>query len=441
MTTMTRPTSLRKIGAASFIGTTIEWYDFFIYSTAAALVFNRLFFPGFDPLIGTALSFMTFAAGFLARPLGAILLGHFGDRIGRKSTLIVTLVAMGVSTALIGCLPTFNQIGIWAPILLVTLRIVQGLAVGGEWGGAVLIAAENAPPNKKTLYGAFAQMGSPGGLVLASVVFTIVQASFNSQALEDFAWRIPFLISAIFIPIGLVIRLRIDDAPEFKEAHRRQQTNKVPFIEVFRRHSKRLAIGTAAFTGVFLIYYLLTSFVLTYATTTLGMTRAAVLPANIIAAVVEGIFIAVGVFLAKKFTARLIAAWSAIGLAVWSIPAFALMHTAEPALLYVAVGGTMVFVGTSYGVLAGEVVELFIPTVRYTGASLCYHLAGAIGGGLGPVLATSLLSQFQSSVPIVILCIIVAGFMYWACMALPKRQGEILLAASESAVPEKLGTR
>jgi MFS family permease len=412
---------MRRIAAASFVGTTIEWYDFFIYGTAAALVFNKVFFPEVSPLIGTLLAFLTYGVGFVVRPLGAALFGHFGDRIGRKSTLVITLLGMGITTFAIGLLPAHSTWGSASALLLVLLRIIQGLAVGGEWGGAVLIATEYAPPKQKVLYGSFAQLGSPGGLLFATLVFTAVTSVFSDAELVDWAWRIPFLASALLIPIGLVIRLRIAETPEFQRALDRDETSRIPVATVFRREGVQVLIGTFAFAGVFLTYYLLTSFVLTYATKTLHMPTSIVLPANIIAAVTEGAFIVVGVMLAKRLTARLVAAWSAVGLLVWSGPAFAMMHTRDAVLLYLAVAVAMVFVGTSYGVLAGEVVELFSPAVRYSGAGLCYHLAGAIGGGLGPITATWLLSRFHSSWPVALLSGVVAAVMTIACLALPKR--------------------
>lgn len=415
-----KPVSLTRIGMASFIGTAMEWYDFFIYSTAAALVFNVVFFPEFDPIVGTVLAFSTFAAGYLARPVGAVLLGHFGDRIGRKSVLIVTLVSMGTATFLMGLMPTYDQIGVWAPILLVSLRIIQGLAVGGEWGGAVLIASENAPEGKKTFYASFAQMGSPAGLLFATVVFTTLQLIVPDGAMAEWAWRIPFLIAGLLVPIGLMIRLSVDDAPEFKEAARRAEKTSVPLMHLVRNNWRGLVIGTGAFLGVFAIYYLLTTFVLTYATKTLGMATEVVLPANIISAIVEGIGIAVGVWLSKKLTARIVATLSAVALGLWSIPAFMLMHTAVAGNLYLAVGVAMFFVGTSYGVLAGEVAELFSPTVRYTGIGLNYHLSGALGGGLAPVAATAVLAASGSTAGVVGICLAVAAIMVVCCLLLPK---------------------
>lgn len=415
-------TSLPRLASASFIGTTIEWYDFFIYGTAAALVFNKVFFPEVSPLIGTLLAFMTYGVGFVVRPLGAALFGHFGDRIGRKSTLIITLLCMGISTFLIGLLPSHASIGNFAPLALLILRVIQGLAVGGEWGGAVLIATEYAPPKQKVLYGSFAQLGSPGGLLLATVVFTILSNVGTDEDLVAFAWRIPFLASALLIPVGLLIRLKIAETPEFQQAIDRHETAGLPIVDVFRRHGGRVLIGTFAFVGVFLTYYLLTTFALTYTTKTLGMPTSIALPVNILAAVVEGLFIIVGVLLAKRLTARNVAIWSAVGLLLWSAPAFALMNAKSAPLLYLAVGVAMMFVGTSYGVLAAEVSELFPPAVRYSGTSLCYHFAGAIGGGLGPITATWLLNTFGSSWPVAAFSAVVAGLMMVACIAFPRRE-------------------
>lgn len=417
-----KPASLTKIGVSSFIGTTMEWYDFFIYSTAAALVFDQLFFPSFEPLIGTLLAFSTLAGGYLARPVGAVLLGHFGDKIGRKAVLVLTLVAMGTSTFLIGLMPTFDQIGIAAPIILVALRLIQGLAVGGEWGGAVLIASENAPEGKKTFYAAFAQMGSPAGLLVSTAIFTLLQNVMPSEPLLSWGWRIPFIIAGLLVPIGLIIRLSVDDAPEFKEAARQNETHKMPILRLFREGWRGLIIGTGAFLGVFSIYYLLTTFVITYATKTLGMSAAVVLPANIISAIFEAAGIVLGVWAAKKITAKSVALYSAIALGVWSWPAFALMKTALPVNLYLAVAVAMIFVGTSYGVLAGEVAELFTPTQRYTGIGLNYHLSGALGGGLAPVAATSMLAATGTTNGVIAICIGVAIIMIICCALLPESQ-------------------
>ncbi|GHH30187.1 MFS transporter [Streptomyces lanatus] len=426
--------SQRRIAAASFVGTAIEWYDYFIYSTASALVFNAVFFPKSDQLVGNLLSFATLAVGFIVRPVGAILFGHFGDRRGRKSTLVVTLLAMGIATFLIGLLPTYATIGVAAPILLVMLRLVQGLAVGGEWGGAVLIATENAPEGKKTLYGSFAQFGSPGGLLLATLMFTVLSHT-DTASLQGWAWRIPFLISALLVPLGLFIRLRMAETAEYKQAAEEHAQIRVPFLQVLSKQYRQVTVGTLAMAGGFLTFYLLTSFVLTYATETLGLPASIALPANLVAAVTEGVFIYVGVLLAKRITARCVAIASAFGLLVWSGPAFALMHTRDALLLYVAVGVAMVFCGTSYGVLAGEVAELFSREVRYTGTSLCYHLAGVIGGGFGPIIATYLLSRTGLSWPVAVFTGVVSLLMALACFALPRRESARSEASASAEVP------
>ncbi|EPD69500.1 MFS transporter [Streptomyces sp. HGB0020] len=425
--------SQSSIAAASFVGTAIEWYDYFIYSTASALVFNAVFFPKSAQLVGSLLSFATLAVGFIVRPVGAVLFGHFGDRRGRKSTLVVTLLAMGIATFLIGLLPTYASIGVAAPILLVILRLVQGLAVGGEWGGAVLIATENAPEAMKTLYGSFAQFGSPGGLLLATLMFTVLSHA-DTASLQGWAWRIPFLISALLVPLGLLIRLRVAETAEYKQAAEEHARVRVPFLQVLSKQYRQVTVGTLAMAGGFLTFYLLTSFVLTYATETLGMPASIALPANLVAAVTEGVFIYVGVLLAKCITARGVAIVSAFGLLVWSGPAFALMHTRDALLLYVAVGVAMVFCGTSYGVLAGEVAELFSREVRYTGTSLCYHLAGVIGGGFGPIIATYLLARTESSWPVAVFTAVVSLLMALACLVLPRRES----ARSEASAIAKV---
>lgn len=411
--------SVTRLASASLIGTTIEWYDYFIFSSAAALVFNEVFFPVTTPLIGTLLALATFGAGFLARPVGAAFFGHFGDRYGRKITLVVTLVAMGVATTGVGLLPSYAQIGAAAPILLVALRLIQGLAVGGEWGGAVLIATEYAPPRRKALYGSFAQLGSPGGLLLASAIFTGVSALSSQSFFSTIGWRIPFLLSVVLIPVGLLVRLRIAETPEFQHAVHNRETHKAPILNVFRWQPLRLLIGVGAFSGTFVTYYLLTSFVLVYATDTLGMSDSIVLPANILAATVEAAFIIVGVLLAPRFSARRIAIASAIALLIWSFPAFAFMHTGSVGLIYLAISVAMIPVGTSYGVLASEVAELFTSAIRYTGSSLCYHFAGALGG-LAPMAATGLLAAFDSPWTVAALSGGVAIVMSIACVALPR---------------------
>ncbi|WP_053913855.1 MFS transporter [Streptomyces sp. SCSIO 75703] len=410
--------SASRLAAAQIIGTTIEWYDFFIYGTASALVFHHVFFPDLPPLVGTLLALATFGAGFLARPLGAVVFGHFGDRVGRKRTLVATLLLMGGATVAVGLLPSYATIGAAAPLLLLLLRIVQGMAVGGEWGGAALIGIEHAEPRRKTLFGAFAQLGSPLGLILATVVFLGITAGSETWV-QGWGWRIPFLASVLLIPIGLVIRTKIHESPDFRAGERDGAPRRLPVAEVLRADWRRVLIGVGAFAGVFVTYYLLTTFTLVYATGTLGMSTSLSLPANLVAAVSEGLFVLVGAFLAPRFTARRVAIVSAVGLLLWAWPAFALVGTADPGLLYLAVAVSMAFVGAGYGVLAAEVALLFRPEVRYTGASLCYGVAGSLGG-IAPSLSTYLLDRFGTTTPVAVLTGAVAVLMTAACVALPR---------------------
>ncbi|ANW66364.1 hypothetical protein BCA37_24830 [Mycobacterium sp. djl-10] len=417
------PLTMRRVASAAVVGTAIEWYDFFIYAQAAALVLNGIFFPTVSPLMGVLLAFATLGVGFVARPVGAVVFGHFGDRIGRKKTLIVTLLMMGIATFVIGLLPGYEQIGYAAPILLVLCRLAQGLAVGGEWGGAALIGIEHAPADKKTLYGSFAQLGSPIGLLLATSVTLGTSAIAGTEAYEAWAWRIPFLLSIVLIPIGYLIRSRVHESAEFEEAARRRDTAKtsVPLVEVFRRQAMQLLLGLGAFTAVFLTYYLMTSFMLVYATEELGLSNSVSLPANVIGAVVQGVMIVIAANAANRLGSRRIAIFSAIGLLVWAFPSFYVASLIPPVGLYLAVGVSMIFIGASYSVLAADVAQLFDTEVRYTGASLSYHFAAVIGGGLGPIVATAILDGSGGSVFwIAIMTAVAAVAMAVSCVAMKK---------------------
>ena len=392
------PLKMRRVASAAVVGTAIEWYDFFIYAQAAALVLNAIFFPTVSPLMGVLLAFATLGVGFVARPVGAIVFGHFGDRIGRKKTLVVTLLMMGIGTFIIGILPGYESIGYAAPILLVLCRIAQGLAVGGEWGGAALIGIEHAPPEKKTLYGSFAQLGSPIGLLMATAATLGTNAIAGTEAYEAGAWRIPFLLSIILVPIGFVIRSKVHESEEFQAAAAKERPKSTPLVEVFRRHSVALLLGLGAFTAVFLTYYLMTSFMLVYATEELGLSNSVSLPANVIGAVIQGVMIVVAALAASRIGARRIAVLSAVGLLVWAFPSFYVASLIPPVGLYLAVGVSMIFIGASYSVLAADVAQLFDTEVRYTGASLSYHFAAVLGGGVGPIAATAILDGSGGSV-------------------------------------------
>ena len=416
------PVSMPRVAAASAIGTAIEWYDFFIYAQAAALVLNAVFFPETAPMTGILLSFATLGAGFVARPAGAVLFGHWGDRIGRKKTLIATLLIMGGATFIIGLLPSYSQIGIAAPILLVVCRLLQGLAVGGEWGGAALIGIEHAPVHRKTLFGSFAQLGSPIGLLLATGAFLGTSSIVGDAAMADWGWRIPFLLSIVLVPVGFLIRAKITESPEFEAAAQSREERQVPLAVVFRTQSVQLLVGLGAFSAVFVTYYLMTSFMLVYATETLGMSASVSQSANLVAAVVQGTAIVVAAVAASRFNPRGIAAFSAVGLLLWSYPAFVLAGTAEPVYLYLAVGGAMVFIGAAYSVLAAEVAQLFSAETRYTGSSLSYHFAAVLGGGLSPVVATAMLDATGSIWPVAVFSGVIAMAMAVSCAFLARLQ-------------------
>ncbi|MDV3129896.1 MHS family MFS transporter [Mycobacterium sp. 21AC1] len=411
---------MRRVAAASVIGTAIEWYDFFIYAQAAALVLNGIFFPTVSPLMGVLLSFATLGAGFVARPLGAIIFGHYGDRIGRKKTLVITLLMMGLGTFVIGLLPGYEQIGYAAPVLLVICRLLQGLAVGGEWGGAALIGIEHAPADKKTLYGSFAQLGSPIGLLGATGVTLVTTAVAGDVAYEDWGWRVPFLLSIVLIPVGFVIRSRIHESEEFAEAARRRSDARIPLVTVFKTQLPQLAIGLGAFTATFLSYYLLTSFMLVYATEKLGLSTTVSLPANVIAAVVQGFMIVLAANVANRIGSRRIAAGCAVGLLLWTFPSFYIVALMPPFGLYLVVSVSMIFLGAAYSVLAADVAQLFSTEVRYTGASLSYHFAAVIGGGFGPVVATAILDATGGMFWIAIMTVIACVAMCFGCLAMKR---------------------
>ncbi|MQA06097.1 MAG: MFS transporter [Streptosporangiales bacterium] len=412
-----------RVASAQAIGTTIEWYDFFIYGTAAALVFNKVFFPEMTPLIGVMLAMVTYGVGFLARPVGAVLFGHFGDRVGRKIALIVTLLMMGLATTAIGLIPSYASIGVWAPLLLGFLRLVQGVAAGGEWGGAALIGIEHVDARRKTLFGSFAQVGSPLALLLATGVFLGLQ-QLPPEAFETWGWRVPFLFSAVLLPVGFFIRRRIHESPDFEAVSRDKQVSRVPVVELLAKHWRAVLIGTGSFAGVFATYYVFTSFVLAYATSTLGLSASVALPGNLIAAATEAVFIFIGVAAAVRYSARKVAVVGAVGLVVWAFPGFMLVHTKEAGLLYLAIIVSMAFVGITYGVLAAEVVQLFVARVRYTGASLSYHLAAVIGGGIMPSLSTWLADKTSSVWPVAAATAVIAVAMVLSCLLLPKQTPE-----------------
>jgi metabolite-proton symporter len=396
------PTSAerRRVAAASFIGTTIEWYDYFIYGSAAALVFAPQFFPSADPLTGTLAAFATFAVGFVARPIGGIVMGHYGDVVGRKSMLVISMMMMGIATVCIGLLPNYATIGVAAPILLVVLRFVQGLGVGGEWGGAVLMAVEYAPKKKRALYGAFPQMGLPAGIVAANLVFLLVSATVAPEAFASWGWRIPFLLSAILIVAGLVLRLKIDESPAFVEAKDNNRTTGRPVAQVLRHHWRSLVLASAASIAAPALGYLVLVYMLSYGVQVLELPRETMLWLIIGGSIVWLATIAAAAVLADRIGRKPVFLAGAALVAVWAFPFFILVDTAEPALILLAFAvGTAGIAGMA-GPQATLVAALFPTSVRYSGASLAYQVGSILGGALAPLVATALYAAYRSSTPI-----------------------------------------
>jgi MHS family shikimate/dehydroshikimate transporter-like MFS transporter len=385
--------NLRRVVAASFIGTTIEWYDFFLYGTAAALVFGDLFFPGSSPLIGTLSAFGTFAVGFAARPLGGIVFGHFGDRIGRKTMLVLSLMIMGFATFLIGCLPTHASIGIAAPILLVLLRFAQGIGVGGEWGGAVLMAVESAPKGKRGLFGAFPQMGVPAGLLLSTVVFTVVQNMTSEDQFMAWGWRIPFLVSIVLVAVGLIVRLALAESPAFKEVKEANAEADVPIVELVKTHKRDVLTAMGMRIAENGCFYIFTVFVLAYGEDTLNLSKNTMLTGVIIAAALGLLTVPFYGWLSDRFGRRKLYMAGALFTFAFVFPFFALLNTKEPVLIWLAIV-LAVNVGHDlmYGPQAAYFSELFATRMRYTGASVGYQLASVFGGGFAPLIAVALLA-------------------------------------------------
>lgn len=400
-TSTTSIASIRKVALASFVGTTIEWYDFFLYGTASALVFGKLFFPNYDPLMGTLASFGTYAVGFIARPIGGIVCGHYGDRIGRKSMLIFTLLLMGVATALIGCLPTYEQIGIWAPILLIILRLAQGFAVGGEWGGAVLMAVEHAPSSRRGFYGSWPQIGVPAGLLLSTVIFGQI-AKLPEPALLSWGWRIAFLLSILLVAVGLFIRLAVVEPPIFNEIKQAGAAARLPVLDTIRQHPKNLLLAMGARVADNASFYIYTVFILTYATTPqIGFARSTVLNAVSLAAVIQVFALPVFGLLSDFMGRRPVYLFGALFTAAFAFPFFWLIEKAQTFWLLAAMVIALAIGHASmYGPQASFFSELFGTRVRYTGASLGYQLSSVLAGGLSPLIATDLLRRTGRSWPI-----------------------------------------
>ncbi|WP_024876159.1 MFS transporter [Saccharomonospora piscinae] len=397
-------TSIKRVVGASMIGTTVEWYDFFLYGSAAALVFNKLFFPEADPLVGTMLAFATYAIGFVARPLGGLVFGHYGDKLGRKKLLVLSLLLMGGATFAMGLLPTYATIGVAAPLLLILLRLVQGFAVGGEWGGAVLIVSEHGDDRRRGFWASWPQAGVPAGNLLATAVLAVLAAVQSDAAFESWGWRIPFLLSGLLVGIGLWIRLAVEESPIFVEAVRkagdRPVPEKAPIITVFRNSWREVLIAMGARFAENVSYYVTTAFVLVYLTTHLGMPKSLGLNAVLVGSALHFLVIPVWGWLSDVVGRRVVYLFGAAGMLGWSFAFFPMLDAASPLATIGAVSIGLVLHGAMYGPQAAFFSELFGTKVRYSGASIGYQLASIVAGGIAPLIATALLDSFGSGLPI-----------------------------------------
>ncbi|GAA5173099.1 MFS transporter [Pseudonocardia eucalypti] len=393
--TSAEPREARRAGIAAFIGTTIEWFDFYIYGSASALVLGKIFFPDMSPALGTLAAFGTFWVGFLARPLGGLIFGHFGDRFGRKNALVITLLMMGTATFCVGLLPGYAQIGVAAPIILIALRMLQGVAMGGEWGGAVLIATEYAPPGRKILYGAFAQQGSPVGNLLATLAFLAI-AQLTEPAFSSWGWRVPFLLSAVLVFIGLFIRLRLAETPEMHRLLARNQVTRLPIREVLSRYPVPVALGVGAGAVGVAVTYVKTTFALSWATAELGFHRSEFLTVITIALVVQVLVQPFGAVLASRFDLRRAVICMLLPELVLLPAMFLLIQTGSMGLAVLGMAVATVPHAMFYAALAGMLAQLFPVQVRYTGMSLCYQLCTTLFAGTAPALCQTLLATTGS---------------------------------------------
>lgn len=397
-----KKSSHRLAGISSMVGTTIEWYDFFIYGAAAALIFNKLFFPNLDPLMGVMAAFATYAVGFIGRPLGGIVFGHFGDKIGRKAMLLTTIIMMGIPTVLIGLLPTYESIGYWATLCLVILRFIQGMAMGGEWGGAVLMAVEHAPEGDKGFWGSLPQASAGGGLVLASVALGLV-SMLPEASLFSWGWRIPFLASIVLLGVGWYIRVKVPESPDFEKVKDQAKEIKVPALQVFKKHPRVLLTIIFARAAENAWFYIASTFALAYTTTTLGLPRQDILFATICGGGLIMIMTPLFGYLSDKVGQRNMFMFGLVVLLFYCYPFFSMLNTKDPFLVWTAI---VLAIGVVFPIMYAPQSQLFsrqFPTeIRYSGISISVQFAGVIGGGLAPLIATKLLSIGDGSPHLII---------------------------------------
>lgn len=418
---------MNRVLLASLIGSSIEWFDYFLYGTVAALVFNQVFFVTEDPSVGLLLAYASFALAFFIRPFGGIIFSHIGDRIGRKKTLVVTLTLMGVATFGMGLLPTYQAIGIWAPILLITLRLIQGLGIGGEWGGALLLAVEYAPKEKRGLYGSVPQMGITIGMLLGTIALSIMTL-LPEDSFMTWGWRVPFILSALLVVFGLWIRKGIDETPSFKAVQEKGDIPKVPLFHTLKYHWREVLIAIGAKVVETAPFYIFSTFVVSYATTNLGFTRTATLGAVMVGTIVTTILIPIMGALSDRVGRKPLYVFGSIAMALYAFPYFWLVKQGSVTLLVIAtVIGLGVIWAPITAVLGTMLSEIFSAEVRYTGISLGYQIGAALAGGTAPLVATALLLKFNNSyVPVALYIIFTAVVSLLAVWAVKDRKGQEL---------------
>ncbi|TCD53878.1 MFS transporter [Alloscardovia theropitheci] len=397
-----------QVIAASLVGTTIEFYDFYVYATAAALVFPKLFFPAGNDTVNLLSSFAVFGAAMVARPLGAIFFGHLGDRLGRKTTLVISLLTMGIATFIIGLLPTYQQIGLWAPFFLLILRLTQGFALGGEWSGAALVATENAPADKRALYGTFPQLGAPIGFIIANGLFLIINFALphptssvlQSEAFLAWGWRIPFIFSAIMVAVGMWVRVKLNESETFKKAVEQDKVVKSPLVDTFRFHFKEVVLGTFAMLATYVLFYLTTTWILSFGTTTvdkngLGIPYTQFVLMQIVGVIFFGIFTLVSGPWADKIGRRKLLIWVTVAIIIFGLlfPLFLDFHHGSPASVWLVEAFLIIgfiMMGITFGPMGAFLPEMFPTNVRYTGSAIAYNISSILGAALAPIIAVAL---------------------------------------------------
>ena len=412
---------LRRVVGASLVGTTVEWYDFFIYASAAGLVFGSQFFPSLDGTAALLASFATLGVSFVARPIGGVLAGHLGDRVGRKAVLVATLLLMGVATVGVGLLPSYATIGVAAPILLVVLRLLQGLSAGGEWGGAALMSVEHAPPGRRGFYGSLPQLGVPLGLLLANLVFFIVSATTTPAQFLDWGWRIPFLLSIVLIAVGLFVRASVAENPVFEELRRRRNRRSAPLAELLRSNPRELVVAIGLFVANNMIGYILIAFITSYGTRTLGLPSSTMLMIGIVGAVAWGVFTLLAGRWADRWGRRRTYLVGTVAMIAWCFPFFLLFDTRSIPLMVLSVVVLAFGIGLTYGAQAVTYAELFPAAIRYSGVSFAYALGAVLGGGFAPLLATWLVGVTGTSLSVSAYMLVVCLITLAAVLALRER--------------------